>query len=116
MSILHTTHGTWRTLKTTEQVLGLVHVEGYSVEEAVEEIRDDAARGQATAYNTLSPQRKAEAIAASTAMTELGIEIARSLLKGEQADALGVVSEARKVAEQHLKEAGRTVPTLGTEG
>lgn len=108
MSILHTTHGTWKALKAAELVLGLVEVEGLDIEEALSEVRDDAVRDQATAYNTLSPQGKADAIATDNAMTELGLGIAQSLL-AQQADALNVVSTARKVAEQHLSDAGQAV-------
>jgi hypothetical protein len=103
MSTVQTTAATWRTLKTAETVLGMVGVEGYSADEAVEEVREDAARDQATAYNALSPQGKADAVARSTAATELGLSIARSLLDSG-ADALAVISTARAVAEQTLTE------------
>lgn len=104
MSTVQTTAGIWRTLKSAEEVLGLVGVGGYSADEAVEEVRDDAERDRATAYNMLGPQAKADAIATHTAMTELGIEIARNLFaSGAGMDALSTVSTARKVAEQHVR-------------
>lgn len=106
MSTVQTTAATWRTLKTVETILGLVGVEGYSTEEAVEEVREDVERDLATAYNTLSPQGKEDAIDRATTATELGISIAQSLLDSG-AGALGVISTARKTAEQHLAETGR---------
>lgn len=104
MSTVQTTAATWQTLKTVEAILGLASVGGYSADEAVAEVRDDAERDLATAYNTLGPQGRADAIARATAATELGVAIARDLL-ASGADALSVISAARKTAEQRLAEA-----------
>lgn len=109
-NISRITHGTWKALTAAEKVLGLVSAEGYSAEEALEEVRDDGERNRLTAYNTLGPQGKADALATDSAMTELGLDMARDLLaQGAPVAALTDISTARKTAERRLLETGRAV-------